>query len=90
MSEMTQMDLQALNNFANAIENFKQNVTSHCNTMESGITSWGRYMQDIYSRKALLHGRQICVDIKASLNPAEMLLEKVRGMIQILNNVPEM
>ncbi len=90
MSDMTQMDLQALNNFANALENFKQNVTAHCNTMESGIASCERYMQDVNSRKALLGGRQICIDIKASLNPAEMLLEKVRRMIQILNNVPEM
>ena len=90
MSNMTNMDLQALIHFANALENFKQNVTAHCNTMESGLAGCQQFMKDANSQKALRDGQQICTDIKASLNPAEMLLEKVRRIIQILNNVPEM
>lgn len=90
MSNMTNMDLQALNNFANALENFKQNVTVHCNNMESGIAECQQFMKDANSQKALRDGQQICTDIKASLNPAEMLLEKVRRMIQLLHSAPEM
>ena len=90
MSNMTNMDLQALQTFASALENFKQNVTAHCNTMESGILGCQRFMQDVSSQKALRDGQQICMDIKACLNPTEMLLERVRRVIQIMNCNPEM
>ena len=90
MGNMTNMDLQALQSFATALENFKQNITSHCNTMEGGISGCQRFMQDANSQKALRDGQQICMDIKACLNPTEMLLERVRRVIQIMNSNPEM
>lgn len=90
MNNMINMDLQALQTFANALENFKQNVTAHCDTMESGIVGCQRFMQDASLQKALRDGEQICMDIKACLNPTEMLLERVRAVIQIMNCIPEM
>ena len=87
---MTNMDLQALQAFARSLEDFKQNVESHCNTMESGISACQRFMQDASSQKALRDGQQVCVDIRACLNPTQMLLERVRRVINIMNNIPEM
>ena len=90
MSNMTTMDLQALQSFANALESFKQNVESHCNTLEGGISGCQRFMQDENSQHALRDGKQVCDDIRACLNPTEMLLERVRRVIQTMNSTPEM
>lgn len=90
MGNMTNMDLQALQSFAIALEIFKQNITAHCNTMEGGISGCQRFMQDANSQKALREGQRICLDIKACLNPTEMLLERIRRVIQIMNSNPEM
>jgi len=87
---MTNMDLQALQSFASALENFKQNVEAHCNTLESGISGCQRFMQDDNSKQVLRDGQQVCVDIRACLNPTQMLLDRVRRVIQILNSIPEM
>lgn len=90
MSNMTNVDSAALQAFANALENFKQNVESHCRTLEGGIAGCQRFMKDANSQKALQEGQQVCTDIRACLNPTEMLLEHVRRMVTLLNSAPEM
>ena len=87
---MTSMDLAALRAFEGALEEFKRNVENHCATMESGISGCQRFMQDASSQKALRDGQQVCVDIRACLNPTQMLLERVRRVIGIMNSMPEM
>ena len=89
MSSMTNMDLQALREFANALENFKQSVEVHCSTLEGGISGCSRFMKDASSQKALRDGQQVCMDIRACLNPTEMLLERIRRIIQIMNSMPD-
>ena len=90
MSGMTEMDLHALQSFKNALETFKQNVETHCKTLEGGISSCQKFMKDANSQKALREGQQVCVDIRACLNPTEQLLELVRNAITALNGIPEM
>ena len=87
---MTSMDLAALRAFQSALEEFKRNVENHCNTMESGISGCQRFMLDASSQKALRDGQQVCTDIRACLDPTQMLLERVRRVIAIMNNMPEM
>ncbi len=90
MANLTNMDLDALKAFARSLEDFKQSVEAHCNTMDSGISGCQQFMKDASSQKALLDGQQICTDIRAALNPTQMLLEKIRSVIQYMENEPTM
>lgn len=88
--ELTQMDRESLYAFAAALEDFIQNVNAHCAQMETGISDCQRYMRDESSQIVLREGQQACADIRACVNPAQMLLEHIRILIQILDNAPEM
>lgn len=90
MAELVSLDYAALKSFELALENFKQNVTSHCNTLEGGIQGCQNFMKDDSSKTALRNGQQVCMDIRACLNPTEMLLEMVRRSIAILDSAPTM
>lgn len=90
MSDMTNMDEQALKAFEKALEDFIQNITTHCSTMEGGISGCQKFMKDASSQKALQRGEQICTDIRSCLNPADNLLELVRSLIQQMADEPDM
>lgn len=90
MGNMTEIDLIALQSFAKALENFKYSVDTHCKNLEGGIVGCQRFMKDANSEKVLREAEQVCMDIRACLNPTEMLLERVRQAIYLMNSSPEM
>ena len=83
---MTQMDLVQLRSYATALESFKTRITTYCNNMETGIQSCSKYMMDATSQKALQDGQKVVQDIKACLNPSQMLLDKIHNMINIMQS----
>ena len=84
MAEMTYMQSEALQKFADSIEVFKANINTHCNDMEQGISESSVYMLDDVSKRALSDASLLCAEIRALLNPANLVLEKVLGMIETL------
>ena len=90
MAYMTNMDLQALQMFARELETFKNNINGHCKTLESGIVDCQKFMLDDNSKQALRNSEQLCHEIRESLQPTQLLLEKVNRIIQIMNNMPTM
>lgn len=77
------MSLTELRRFEAALNTFESDVTNNCNRMLQGISNCRSYMQkDENAKKALDRGEQLVTDIKACLNPTQLLLEKIREMIK--------
>lgn len=81
MSNMTEMDLQALKRYAYSLESSKSNISRYCSDLVSGIDSCSNYMQDENSRKALKKGRQVAVDIMTCISAVDRILEMVYRII---------
>lgn len=84
MPDMTYMQSDALQQFADSLELFMAKINSRCNDMEQGISESSLYMQDDVSKKALSDASLLCAEIRALLNPAKLVLEKVLGMIDTM------
>lgn len=86
MNDVTRMNSQEIGDFIEALEEFKANVEKHCIMLEDGIDECGRFMNDAPSKKALLKGKQICMNIRDCLHPTILLLERLYDLERELNN----
>lgn len=86
MPDMTTMERAELRTFGNSIESFVSDVSSHCTSMENGIAYCASYMKDVESQKALRDAADVCMNIRSTLSPAQMLLQKVLDLMCQFDN----
>ena len=87
MADLTTMELSELISFADSLELFTSNISSRCSNMEDNISDCYAFMRDEKSQKSLKDAAQVCMDIRETLSPAQMLLDKVLRMIdEIVKN----
>lgn len=81
MADLTTMERAELRTFGDALESFISSVSSHCSNMENGVANCATFMKDEKSQEALRDVAQVCMDIRETLSPAQMLLDKVLTMV---------
>ena len=81
MSEEVVRDIQQMKKFEEAMENFRAKVEGMCERMESGIGGLSSFMEDPGTVRAMGKANKACQDIRAALNPTQMVLEKIKAAI---------
>lgn len=84
--DLTKLSLSELREFAEALETFKANIEKRCNHMENGMNSCSKYMKDETSQQLLRKSAQAVDEVRACLNPTNLLLEKIYALIRIMTN----
>ena len=87
MSNMLIMDLASLSRYEAALEEFKASIQKHCNDLESDINTYGRYMQDAKSQKAIKDTQDACADVKRCLGHVDNALDMVRTLKTAISNL---
>ena len=87
MSNMLIMDLASLSKYEAALEEFKANIQKHCNDLESDINTYGKYMQDAKSQKAIKDTQDACADVKRCLGHVDNALDMVRNLKAAISNL---
>lgn len=87
MSHMLMMDVASLSQYEVALEEFKASITKHCNELELDISTYGQYMQDAKSQKAIQDTKAACEDVKRCLGHVDNALALVRDLKTGINNL---
>ena len=87
MSNMLIMDLASLSMYEAALEEFKANIQKYCNDLESDINTYGKYMQDAKSQKAISDTQAACADVKRCLGHVDNALDMVRNLKTEISNL---
>lgn len=87
MSNMLMMDLASLTKYEAALEEFKSNIQKHCNDLESDINTYGKFMQDAKSQKAIGDTQAACADVKRCLGHVDNALDLVRSLKTAISNL---
>lgn len=87
MSNMLIIDLASLSAYEVALEEFKASIQKHCNELEADINTYGKYMQDAKSQKAISDTQVACADVKRCLGHVDNALDMVRDLKNKINNL---
>ncbi len=87
MSNMLIMDLVSLSEYEAALEEFKANIQKYCNDLESDISTYGKYMQDAKSQKAIKDTQDTCAEVKRCLGHVDNALDMVRDLKTAISNL---
>lgn len=87
MSNMLIMDVASLSAYEAALEEFKSSIQKHCNQLESDINTYGKFMQDAKSQKAISDTRDACADVLRCLGHVDNALDMVRSLKAAISNL---
>lgn len=87
MSNMLIMDLASLSKYEAALEEFKASIQKHCNDLELDINTYGKYMQDAKSQKAISDTKAACNDVKRCLGHVDNALDMIRSLKTDISNL---
>ena len=87
MSHMINVDIASLSRYENALEEFKSSIQKHCSDLENDINTYGKYMQDVKSQKAISDTQATCAEVKRCLGHIDNALELVRYMKAKISNL---
>ena len=87
MSNMLIMDVASLSAYEAALEEFKASIQKHCNELEADINTYGKFMQDAKSQKAISDTRAACADVMRCLGHVDNALDMVRSLKTAISNL---
>lgn len=87
MSNMLIMDVASLSAYEAALEEFKSSIQKHCNQLELDINTYGKFMQDAKSQKAISDTRDACADVLRCLGHVDNALDMVRSLKAAISNL---
>lgn len=87
MSNMIIMDVASLSAYEAALEEFKASIQKHCNQLESDINTYGKFMQDDKSQKAISDTRGACAEVLRCLGHVDNTLDMVRNLKAAISNL---
>ena len=81
MSENIQLDQRSLEEFLDALYQFKRGMSHQCDKIESGITFSKTFLKDEASIRILEKANAIVWRIRDCIDPASKMLEKVQELL---------
>lgn len=87
MSNMLIMDVASLSAYEEALEEFKASIQKHCNELQSKINTYGKFMQDAKSQKAINDTCDACADVLRCLGHVDNALDMVRNLKAAISNL---
>lgn len=87
MSNMLIMDVASLSAYEIALEEFKASIQNHCNELQSKINTYGKFMQDAKSQKAIYDTCDACADVLRCLGHVDNALDMVRNLKAAISNL---
>lgn len=87
MSHMLQIDVASLSKYEAALEEFKASIQKHCAQLEADINTYGQFMKDEKSQKAIQDTKGTCTEIQRCLGHVDNALDMVRTLKTMVSNL---
>lgn len=87
MGHMLMMDVASLSKYEATLEEFKASIQKHCAQLEADINTYGQYMKDEKSKKAIQDTKDACADVQRCLGHVDNALDMVRSLKSMVGNL---